>query len=504
MSRPEPSAPPYDLVKAAETGNADAQSDLGRWYAENLPETPYAQMWFRRAAAQGLPRALHNLGVLAAQSEDHELAIEWFRKAVAADWRNSMYLLGRLLEEKGDLEGALKVYNRGIAKDCTNSMHAMSKLIIDRQLSRHYESARNMCERAVAQGHVGARAQLAQIYHEGLGVQPDPKQAISLWLKAAWQGHLGAQLMIGVTCDIGQYLKEDRVAAMRFLSASAAQGNEGAEACLRRVERNLTPEERAEFEREPTLFAYLKSNHSTEAPPSHLLWAAEAGDVESQNDLGFWYSQHLPESSEAQMWFTRAADQGDGNARHNLGAEAFNAGDMPLAAEWFKKAIAAGTREYFIYLGTILERNGDAVGATEIFQRGADRNCPDCQCSLGRLAFHERTEESYGRARYWDEKAAAHGIAASQARLGMMYHQGLGLEPDPGQAVHWWQQAAQQGHHVAQYMMGVACHKGAGTSRDRLAAMRFLKASAAQGNQEAKDYLNDRGGRAYAWGIVRA
>src|SRR4029453_4936711 len=97
--------------------------------------------------------------------------------------------------------------------------------------------------------------------------------------------------------------------------------------------------------------------HSAKPPPADILWAAEAGDVESQNDLGVWNAENLPQTPYAQMWYKRAVDQGDINACHNLGAEAFNAGDMPLAAEWFRKAVDAGLLESFVYLGTILERN---------------------------------------------------------------------------------------------------------------------------------------------------
>ena len=71
----------------------------------------------------------------------------------------------------------------------------------------------------------------------------------------------------------------------------------------------------------------------------------------------------------------------------------------------------------------------------------------------------------------------------------MMYHEGLGVEPDPEKAVHWLQQGARQGNKVAQYMLGVAHHKGTGTRKDRLAAMRFLRASADQGAPYAEEYL---------------
>ena len=479
--------PPDDLIKTAETGDAEAQTNLGRWYAENLPETPYAQMWTRRAADQGLPRALHNMGVLAFTSGDNELAIEWFRKAVAADWRNSIFPLGKLLEEKGDIRGAGETYRQGIEKDCADSMDAMSRLIIDSETANLYDWARIWCGRAVAKGHLEAHMRLANIYHEGLGIERDSKRAASLWMTAAQQGHPGAQLMIGVACETAVGLKEDRVAAMRFLSASAAQGNEGGQICLESLERRLTPEERAEFEKDPRLPA--DSGPSATTPPPFLFWAAEAGDARSQNELGSWYAKTLPESPSVLMWFQRSADQGNANGYHNLGVEAYHAGDMPVATEWFRKSAAAGVRRSFGFLGTILEEGGDIAGATQMFRSGADRDCPDCQCNLGRLAFHEKTQESYQRARYWDEKAAAQGEEASQTRLGMMYNDGLGVERDLERAVQWWQQAARQGNRAAQYLLGVAHHKGAGTNKDRLAAIRFLRASAAQGGTYAEDYL---------------
>ncbi|MGE0237990.1 MAG: tetratricopeptide repeat protein [Parvibaculaceae bacterium] len=489
MSDPKIPAPPENLKKAAEAGDAEAQSDLGRWYAKNLPKTADAEMWFRRAAEKGLPKAFHNLGVLAAKSNDNELAIQWFSKAVAADWRNSIFPLGHLLEESGDTVGAVDTYNLGIQKGCPDSMVAMADRVIAKQIEHLYENARIWCERAVAQGHVGAHATLATIFHEGLGVKRSPPDAVQLWLKAARQGHPGAQLMIGMSCEMGLVLRQDRVAAMRFFSASAAQGNEGAEACLWSLEQRLTPEEKAEFEREPTLFAHAGPGHPGKVPPSDLLWAASAGDAESQNELGIWYSDNLPQTPHARMWLERAADLGSGNAYHNLGVAALDTGDLPLAAEWFKKAVDADVLESFQSLGAILERTGDLDGAAEIFRLGAYKKCPHCESGLGRLAFHEQTPDSYKRAHYWDKKAAAQGHASSQTRLGMMYHEGLGVEPDPEAAVYWWQQGARQGNKVAQYMMGVAHHKGEGASKDRLAAMRFLRASAAQGGTYAEDYL---------------
>jgi uncharacterized protein len=252
MSSPEiqEKTPPDDLTKAAETGDADAQSNLGRWYAENLPETPYAQMWFKRAADQGLPKALHNLGVLAVKSEDNELAIEWLKKAVAADWLNSMFPLGALLEEKGDISGAFEIYDRGARRGCSNSQGALSQLIVNKEIESHYDLALFLTERAAEEGSPFAQARLGTIYHEGLGVERNPELAASWFLKSAQRGHPGAQLMIGGFYHMGIGIKVNRLAAMRFLLASAAQGNQFAQAYLPDVVADLTPEERSQLESE--------------------------------------------------------------------------------------------------------------------------------------------------------------------------------------------------------------------------------------------------------------
>ena len=228
MSGLEMPSPPEDLLAAAEAGDAEAQTDLGLWYGANVPDTPYVGLWTKRAADQGLPRAMHNMGVQAVWAADNEAAFEWFSKAVAADWSNSLFPLGGLLEERGDMKGAIEIYRKGIDKDCAFSMLAMARLVIDGESEKLYPYAHDWCVRAYRQGNIEAHVRLAQIYHEGLGVERAPQKAVPLWITAAQHGHPVAQLMIGLACETGVVLKEDRIAAMRFYSASANQGNEGA------------------------------------------------------------------------------------------------------------------------------------------------------------------------------------------------------------------------------------------------------------------------------------
>ena len=74
-------------------------------------------------------------------------------------------------------------------------------------------------------------------------------------------------------------------------------------------------------------------------------------------------------------------------------------------------------------------------------------------------------------------------------RLGMMYHEGQGVERSSAQAAQWLLQAAQRGHPGAQFMIGGFYHLGIGVEVNRRAAMRFRLLSAAQGNEIAHAYL---------------
>ena len=72
----------------AETGNAEAQTNVGEVYEKGLgtaPDYARAAEWYRKAAAQGFTRAQVNLGYLYEQGlgvpKDRSLAVNWYRKA---------------------------------------------------------------------------------------------------------------------------------------------------------------------------------------------------------------------------------------------------------------------------------------------------------------------------------------------------------------------------------------------------------------------------------------
>ncbi len=60
-------------------------------------------------------------------------------------------------------------------------------------------------------------------------------------------------------------------------------------------------------------------------------------------------------------------------------------------------------------------------------------------------------------AREWALKAAEGGIAAAMTRLGMIYHNALGVPRDPSQAVYWWRNASAAGDPDGEAMLALRC-----------------------------------------------
>jgi TPR repeat protein len=230
-------------------------------------------------------------------------------------------------------------------------------------------------------------------------------------------------------------------------------------------------------------------NRLDPTPSADVLARAEAGDAEAANDLGLWYTEIQPASRKAEFWFRRAADAGLARAQYNMGVLTMRSGRTAESIQWLRQAVSGRWPSAPFALGSLLEEQGDREGAFEAFETGARRECALSQDALGRLALEEETQASFEAARYWSEKSAKQGCASAQARMGTIFHEGLGVARDPERAVWWFLQAAKQNHAGAQAMIGVASHLGIGTEADRFNAMRMLMLSAAQGNPMAKAYL---------------
>jgi TPR repeat protein len=156
-----------------------------------------------------------------------------------------------------------------------------------------------------------------------------------------------------------------------------------------------------------------------------LLIKAEAGDAESQYELGLRYYHGTDVSQdyrEAIKWYTKAAEQGHALSQLNLG---------------------------------MMYDEGKGV------------------------------PQDYKEAAKWYTKAAEQGLAPAQSNLGLMYAEGQGVPQDYIKAVQWYTKAAKQGYAKAQYNLGAMYANGYGVPEDYIEAYKWINLSAAQGEELA-------------------
>lgn len=185
----------------AEQGNAIAQHNLGEMAALS---DDYAQAvnWMQRAAQQGYAPAQYRVGDWAFKDKTHAFsnvqAIDWLKKAAAQDHLAALMLLGQLYYEgRGvtrDYKQALKWFRQAALQHEDAEMQAtLGELYYQGQgTSRNYAEASKWFKRAAVQGNVSAQQRLGGLYEQGLGVTASSSEAYIWYSLAASQGDDGS------------------------------------------------------------------------------------------------------------------------------------------------------------------------------------------------------------------------------------------------------------------------------------------------------------------------
>lgn len=94
-------------------------------------------------------------------------------------------------------------------------------------------------------------------------------------------------------------------------------------------------------------------------------------------------------------------------------------------------------------------------------------------------------KQDYSKAAFWFEQSAKQGIANSGYNLGVLYHQGLGVDQNTEKAIDWYKKAAELDHPEAQYNLGIAYIEGIGVKYDPNMAAYYFERAASQKIMEA-------------------
>ena len=114
-------------------------------------------------------------------------------------------------------------------------------------------------------------------------------------------------------------------------------------------------------------------------------------------------------------------------------------------------------------------------------------NIPEAQHDLAAIYTAGRggVTQNFEKAAVWFREAADQKIPNAAYNLGVLYHQGLGVEKDIDRALYWYREAAKLGHPEAQYNLGIAYIEGIGTEYNAPVAAAFFESAANQGVVEA-------------------
>lgn len=191
--------------------------------------------------------------------------------------------------------------------------------------------------------------------------------------------------------------------------------------------------------------------------------AAEQGNDDAKTNLGWCYycgfgvSENVQKAEELLL---DAANEDNNLAMLRLGHIRTDEGNVPRAIDWYKKAAEHGRSYANVCIGEIY-RNGNGV------------------------------KQNYAKAYDYFKKAANDGEKDAQNYLGLMFLQGEHVKENDEKAVAYFQQAAEQELPVAQYNLGNCYYNGWGTSKDNGSAKFWMKKAAENGYEAATEFLNE-------------
>ena len=292
------------FLKAAEQGNADAQTFLGYCYENGLGVTKdynEAVKWYRKAADQGNSSAQYNLANFyyngSGVAKDNAEAFKWYQKAAEQGLPEAQKDLGLCYEQ-----------GIGVAKD--------------------YTKAAKWFLKAAEQGNADAQYKLGNSYYFGSGVAKDYTEAVKWLRKAAEQGYSDAQSNLGACYANGEGVATDFKLAMEWYQKAAAQDNLNAMLAI------------GSFYEDG-----LVVNQDYLIAKEWYQKAADKGETDSQLRLAslYYYGRGVGKDYKMAMeWFQKAAAQGNSKAMIIIGTM-FEDGlgvtrDYHKAKEWYQKA----------------------------------------------------------------------------------------------------------------------------------------------------------------------
>ena len=192
----------WELESNARAGDADAQYNLGKYYASrNLHKFGYsgwpnpekqeeAFMWFKRSAEQGNAKGQYGVGQCymtgIGVTKNQQKALLWFMKSAIQGYDEAQYALGTCyvsgVGSAFDYKEGFKWYMRAAEQGYACAQNALGCYYIEGKMGTPKDEKKAVIyfTKSSEGGCLNGLKHLAICYHEGIGVTKDEK-AVTKW-----------------------------------------------------------------------------------------------------------------------------------------------------------------------------------------------------------------------------------------------------------------------------------------------------------------------------------
>jgi TPR repeat protein len=415
-----------------------------------------AMEWYQKAAAQGHPGAINNVGWMhgngrAGGGENGEKASEMYLKAA----------------QRGN--------------DVSQNNIAM-RLFDGSGIEQDREKAFMWHKRSAENDNGRGQYFLALRYDTGEGTAPDLKQAVYWYKRAAENDHraeyergkkdyvYGAQMRLAQIYIEGRGAKRDLNQALYWMARTTEFDRSVAVNTFHVHE--TTVAKRAIEEYRP-LKKYLEEGWPA-SPPNlrDIIDAANEGDSQAQYEVGALHILGIggaPKKTKLALeWVTKAANQGHAGALYYLGICNEEGRGLESnrgrASELYSKAAELGHPGASNNLGALAETTGESLEVVvKYYQKAAAGGSVHGSYNLARL---KETDEHQGNnTQELIEHylfAAKRGHAEAQNNLAVLLQKAAKDEKGLEEVARWCRNAANQGHANAQFNLGLIILRGQG------------------------------------------
>lgn len=435
------------FTKAAQMdrNNGDAQFYLGQcWETGHCPDNPArlskAISCFRKASRAGQVQAMVKMGCYYEEQGHPDQAFALYDEASRSGDPNALYHLGRCYEEgihcERNLEEAIMLYREAVDGGLKKAKLSLAKCLRDRETGFLTKEAEELLQQLVDDGDARAMCELADEYS---GIWED------LYKRAAYMTHDS----------------QDRKTAEEYRSKAEQLYRRAIDGGYTRawlhLGDHLSPVEESCFFSAP-LKEYREALECYRK-------AGEAGHAEGYYNIGWVLSHnrglHRMPNGETMGYFRKAADMGHVQsmflvALHDLEHGVQNDGDEPL---YYRMADAASMgHDRAKLLTQVFEDHypgqwaADWSGFIAALQQGNLSWATEWYA----LAYCYLQRAQYGNSSVGDTKAALHYLemaAREGSKLAMCELYEQTREDDPAGAMAWLQTAAQEGSYLAMRKM---------------------------------------------------